>query len=184
MKNLAIARRYAKALLAIGKEDNQAEAYKDELAEFVVTLEEDGSGLKQALTNPLYPAEGRKKVLQGVLGKMYLSNVMNSFLYLVFDKDRISSLKDISELYEKLTDELTNIARAMVSSAVELSSEAEEKIREALSKMTGKKVILDVQTNPALIGGIVTRMGDLVFDGSISTQLSTINDVFKRGEKV
>jgi F-type H+-transporting ATPase subunit delta len=67
---------------------------------------------------------------------------------------------------------------------VELSSEAEEKIREALSKMTGKKVILDVQTNPALIGGIVTRMGDLVFDGSISTQLSTINDVFKRGEKV
>lgn len=62
MKNLAIARRYAKALLAIGKEDNQAEAYKDELAEFVVTLGEDGSGLKQALTNPLYPAEGRKKV--------------------------------------------------------------------------------------------------------------------------
>jgi F-type H+-transporting ATPase subunit delta len=183
VKNLAIARRYAKALLAIGKEDNQAEAYKDELAEFVVTLEEE-SGLKQALTNPLYPAEGRKKVLQGVLGKMYLSNVMNSFLYLVFDKDRISSLKDISELYEKLTDELTNIARAVVSSAVELSSEAEEKIREALSKMTGKKVILDVQTNPALIGGIVTRMGDLVFDGSISTQLSTINDVFKRGEKV
>ena len=183
MRDLAIARRYAKALLAIGKEDNQAEAYRDELAEFVDTLEREET-LKQALTNPLYPAEGRKKVLEGVVELMYMSNVMNSFIYLVFDKGRIACLKEISEFYRKLTDDLTNIARAVVSSAVELSSEAEEKIRDALSRMTGKTVILDVRTDPSLIGGLVTRMGDLVFDGSVRTQLSTIQDIFNRGEKV
>ncbi len=183
MTNLAIARRYAKALLAIGKEDGQAETYKEELSGFVETLEKEKI-LKHALTNRLYAADSRKKVLQKVLEELSLSKVMNSFLSLVFDKGRIAYLKDISEFYQKLTDELVNIARATVTSAVELSSDAQEKIQEALSKMTGKKVIVDAQTDPSLIGGLVAKIGDLVFDGSIKAQLVTIQDIFKRGEKV
>ena len=183
MTNLAIARRYAKALLAIGKEDGQAEAYKEELTGFVETLETE-KGLRHALTNPLYAAEGRAKVLQKVLEKMSLSKVMHSFLSLVFDKGRIAYLKDISAFYQKLTDDLGNIARATITSAVELSSEAQEKIQDALSKMTGKKVIVETQTDSSLIGGLVAKIGDLVFDGSIKTQLLTIQDIFKRGEKV
>lgn len=183
MTNLAIARRYAKALLAIGKEDKKAEAYKKELAAFVETLEKE-KVLKHALINPLYGTEDRKKVLQKIMERMSLSKVVTSFLYLIFDKRRMAYLKDISEFYQRLTDDLANIARATVTSAAGLSSEAKKKIQDALAKMTGKKVIVDAQTDPSLIGGLVAKIGDLVFDGSIKTQLLTVQDIFKRGEKV
>lgn len=183
MTNLAIARRYAKALLAIGREDGRAETYKEELEGFVETLEKE-KGLKHALTNPLYAVEGRAKVLRKVLERMRLSKVMHSFLALVFDKGRIAYLKDISAFYQKLTDDLANIGRATITSAVELSSEAQGKIQDALSKMTGKRIIVETQIDPSLIGGLVAKIGDLVFDGSIKTQLLTIQDIFKRGEEV
>jgi F-type H+-transporting ATPase subunit delta len=67
-------------------------------------------------------------------------------------------------------------------SATELSSDAVEKIKEALSNKTGKQVILDVEQDPNLLGGIVTRIGDLVLDGSIKTQLLNMRETLKRGE--
>ena len=183
MKNLVIARRYAKALLLIGKEDGQAEAYKEELGGLAALLEEQPE-LEQAICNPLYNAEGRKKVLETVIEKLALSKVMSAFLLLLFDKGRIAFLGDISEFYEVLADELKGIARASLVSATELSSETVDKIRESLSKKTGKEIILDIEQDPSLIGGIVTRIGDLVLDGSIKTQLFNMRETLKRGESV
>ena len=79
MKNLAIARRYAKALLLIGKEDGQAEAYKDELGGLSDLLQKE-PGLEQAIGNPLYDTAERKKVLETVIEKLSLSKVMSAFL--------------------------------------------------------------------------------------------------------
>ena len=76
------------------------------------------------------------------------------------------------------------IARASLVSATELSSDTVEKIRTSLSKMTGKDIILDVEQDPGLIGGVVTRIGDLVLDGSIKTQLFNMRESLKRGESV
>ena len=89
MKNLAIARRYAKALLMIGKEDGQTETYKEELSGIAELIQRE-KALEQALANPLYYAAGRRKVLVAVIDKMNLSTVMNSFLLLVFEKDRMA----------------------------------------------------------------------------------------------
>ena len=183
MKNLTIARRYAKALLLIGKEDGQAESYREELAG-VSELIQNQKELDQALTNPLYDAEGRKKLLETIIEKLNLSKVMQSFLMLLFDKGRIGFIVAIDEYYQKLADELKGIARASLTSATELSSDTVEKIREALSKKTGKDVMLDVQQDPTLIGGIVTQIGDLVLDGSIKTQLLNMRESLKRGESV
>jgi len=146
MKNLAIARRYAKALLLIGKEDDQVEAYQEELQRFANLLEEQ-TVLNQAITNPLYEAAGRRNLLQTLIQKLGLSKVMASYLMLLFDK-------------------------------------AIEKIRAGLSQKTGKDVILEVEQDPNLIGGIVTKIGDLVLDGSIKTQLSNIRESLKRGEGI
>ncbi len=183
MKNLAIARRYAKALLLIGKEDGQAETYRQEL-EGVTRIIENGTGLFQALTNPLYDTAGRRKVLETVIQKLNLSKVMKSFLILLFDKGRISFISDINDFYQKLVDELKGIARASLISASTLSSETIEKIRTSLSKKTGKELVLEVEQDPELIGGIVTRIGDLVLDGSIKTQLLNMRENLKRGERV
>ena len=183
MKNLTVARRYAKALLLIGKEDGQAETYRKEL-DGIARLIEQEKGLEQALSNPLYDVAERRKVLLALIEKLNLSKVMTSFLTLLFDKGRIGFLGSVNDFYQKLADELKGIARADLVSATELSSETVEKIRTTLSEMTGKDIILEVEQDPGLIGGIVTRIGDLVLDGSIKTQLLNMRESLKRGESV
>jgi len=183
VKNLAIARRYAKALMLIGKADGNAETYKDELERVTGLISENGD-LELAIANPLYDAAGRKKVLQSVVEKMDLSEIMRAFLLLVFDKGRIGFLASINDFYQKLADELKGVARASMVSATELSAETVEKIRATLSQKTGKDIILEVEQDPSLIGGIITRIGDLVLDGSIRTQLLNMKESLKRGESV
>jgi F-type H+-transporting ATPase subunit delta len=183
MKKMVIARRYAKALLLIGKEDGNTETYRDELAGFSELVEREKT-LEQAINNPLYNAEERKKVLKSVLEKSGFSGIMKSFLTLLFDKGRFIYLSSINELFQKLADELKGISRASLVSATELSSDTVEKIRVTLSEKTGKDIILDVEKDTGLIGGIVTRIGDLVLDGSIKTQLLNMRESLKRGEGV
>ena len=103
---------------------------------------------------------------------------------LLFDKGRIGFISSISDFYQKLVDELKGVARASLISATELTSEIIEKIRNSLSKRTGKDIVLEVEQDPGLIGGIVTRIGDLVLDGSIKTQLLNMRETLKRGESV
>ncbi len=183
MKNLAVARRYAKALLLIGKEDGKAQDYKQEIAA-VADMIETQPTLEQALLNPLYDVEARRKVLEAIIKQLKLSAVMSSFLLLLFDKRRIGFIGAISDFYQKLADELQGIARASLVSASKLSADTIDKIKSALSTRTGKEVILDVQQDPELIGGIVTKIGDLVLDGSIKTQLLNMRETLKRGESV
>ncbi len=183
MKNLAIARRYAKALLAIGKDDGKAELYRTELEGATRIFCEDQQ-LDSIINNPLYPAVSRKQILQTILQKLALSDVMNAYLLLLFDKGRFGFLKTINEFYQKLADDYKGIARATLSSAIELSEDTIEKIRSALSRKTGKEIVLEVTHDPSLIGGIVTKIGDLVLDGSIRTQLLNMKESLKRGERV
>lgn len=183
MKNLTIARRYAKALLIIGKEDGQAETYGEELDGFAKLIAKEKE-LEQAIINPLYATSGRKKVLETVIDKVGISKIVASFLLLLFDKGRFDFLSDINEFYQKLADELKGVLRASLVSASELSSETVEKIRTTLSKRTGKDIILQVEQDPSLIGGIVSRIGDLVLDGSIKSQLLNMRESLKRGESI
>lgn len=180
MKNLAIARRYAKALLLISKEDGQTDTYRNELGGFAALVEQEKS-LYAAITNPLYATAGRRNVLQSVIDKLDLTRTMKSFLLLIFDKGRIGFIGNINDYYQKLADELKGVARASLVSAIDLSAETVEKIRGALSKKTSKDIILEVEQDPELIGGIITKIGDLVWDGSIKTQLINMRESLKRG---
>lgn len=178
MKNLIVARRYAKALLIIGKEDGQAETYRHELAGFAKLMAKE-KALEQAITSPLYAVSGRKKVLEIIVDKVGISKIVASFLLLLFDKGRFGFLSDINNFYQKLADELKGVLRASLVSATELSSETVEKIRTTLSTRTGKDIILQVEQDPGLIGGIVSRIGDLVLDGSIRNQLLNMRKSLK-----
>jgi F-type H+-transporting ATPase subunit delta len=181
--SVRIARRYAKALLSIGREDGQAETYKEELGGLVQLLE-DQKELEMAICNPLYDPEDRKNVLEAVVERAGVSKVMASFLSLLFDKGRIQYLKDIYIFYEKLTDELANIVRADLVSAVELSEDIIAKIQSALSEQSGKTVKMETRVDPALIGGLVTKIGDTVLDGSVRTQLLSLKESLQRSENI
>ncbi len=183
MKNLAVSRRYAKALILIGQEDGKAEHYNSEL-DAIVGLFDSQDGFENALTNPLFNKNDRKKVLEAVLAATDLSAIMNSFLILLFDKGRIGFLREIASYYKDLVDELKGVAKASIVSATELSADSIDKIKEALSKKTGKNIVLNVEQDPNLIGGVVTKLGDLVLDGSVKTQLINMRETLKKGESV
>lgn len=183
MKNLAVSRRYAKALILIGQEDGQAEQYNSEL-DAVVGLFDKQEDLEKTVTNPLFNKNDRKKVLTAVLAATDLSAIMKSFLVLLFDKGRIGFLREIASYYNDLADELKGVVKASIVSATELSQDAVDKIKEALSKKTGKNIVLKVEQDPSLIGGVVTKIGDLVLDGSVKTQLINMRETLKKGESV
>ncbi len=183
MKNLAVSRRYAKALILIGQEDSQAELYNEEL-ESIVQLFDTQEAFEKALTNPLYNKNDRKKVLEAVLTSTDLSVIMKSFMTLLFDKGRIGFIREIASYYKDMADELKGVVKAGIVSATELSADAVEKIKAALSKKTGKNIVLKVEQDPSLIGGVVTKIGDLVLDGSVRTQLINMRETLKKGESV
>ncbi len=183
MRSSVIARRYAKALILIGKEDGQSEKYREEL-DGIIALLNQNPAFEEAVNNPLYDFAKRKKMFTTVMGALDLSNVMKSYLNLIFDKQRFGHIRSVSEYYNKLADEVQGIVRADLVSATELSSDMYEQIRQALANMTGKEILLETRQDPALIGGIVTRIGDLVLDGSIKTQLKNMRESLKRGESL
>ncbi|MCF8111057.1 MAG: F0F1 ATP synthase subunit delta [Desulfobacteraceae bacterium] len=183
MRSSAIARRYAKALILVGREDGRAENYREELQGFIGLLDAQPA-FEQAITNPLHDMEERRKLLETVLDKIDLSAVMKSYITLLFKKKRFDYLRDVNEHYNRLADELKGIVRAELVSATDLSPDSFEKIRQSLSKMTGREVILESSRDPELIGGVVTKIGDLVLDGSIRTQLKNMRESLKRGESV
>lgn len=181
MRSSVIARRYAKALMLIGSEDGKIDDYRESLNAFLSLLDREQQ-LAQVIGNPVYSTANRRNVLEAVLEKMEAPKVIQVFLLLLFDKGRIHFLPGILEYYNKLADEAQGIVRADLTSAAELSSEMYEQIRAALSKLTGKEVLLEARQDKSLIGGIVTRIGDFVLDGSVRTQLQNMRESLKRGE--
>lgn len=91
---------------------------------------------------------------------------------------------DISTYYSAMADELKGVVRASVVAATNLSKANIAKIQKSLSQKTGKTVVLDVQKDSSLIGGIITKIGDLVLDGSVKTQLINMRETLKKGESV
>jgi len=181
MKNLAVARRYAKALMLIGHGDGKAESYAEEL-DLVDKVFLSEKELTDIVLNPLFERTKRRDLLFSVIDKISISETMKTFIMLLFDKRRIAFVHEINGYYQKFVDDIKNIARATITSASPLSDEIVEQLKIALSRKTGKAVEVKLKTDPDIIGGIITTIGDLVYDGSIKRQLENMKESFKRGE--
>ena len=108
--------------------------------------------------------------------------VTGNFLTLLVQKKRAAIIPEIAESFQVMVDEDKNISHGMVVSAIELTAELREKIQDTLEKLTGKKVELTASVDPSIIGGIVAKVGDVVLDGSIRTQLASLKDSIKGRE--
>ena len=179
MISQTLARRYAQALLALGQEDGNFEKYGKELAVFAEAMA--GPELSEALTNPIYPKQIRRGILDGLLAKMGLSKIMENFVGLLQDKARISHTAAINTYYQRLVDEVNNVQRAQVTTASKISEAVKKQINVTLEKMTGKTIILDVVQDPEIIGGVVAKVGDLTLDGSVKTQLRNLKESLVKG---
>ncbi|WAC08628.1 MAG: ATP synthase F1 subunit delta [Thermodesulfobacteriota bacterium] len=175
MLNKKIARRYAQALIEIGKENNRIDNFKTELNNFSNLLKKFPE-FQDALLSPLYSAEDLKKTILGVAAKIKLSETIKNFLCLLVDKRRIQYFSAILELYEDLTYQISGYVKARVITARPLSTSDLESIKKSLEDITRKKVLLNSVVEPQIIGGVIAEVGDKIFDGSIRNQLQRIGE--------
>ncbi|HBA88915.1 MAG TPA: F0F1 ATP synthase subunit delta [Geobacter sp.] len=180
MSTNAIAKRYAKALVQIGSEAGSVEGFSSELTRFSALLT-DSRELSAIFANPAYGIEAKKEILKDLVAKLSITPMISNMLMLLLERGRISVLPLIAESYGAFADELSGVIRPTLSSGLPLEAAQIEEIRSALAKSTGKKVELKVEVDPSLIGGVVTKIGGKVFDGSVRTQLARIQDILQKG---
>jgi F-type H+-transporting ATPase subunit delta len=171
----SVARRYARALLAIGIQQQTYDALGKELDRTAETLLRSPE-LRQALENPVFPASKRRAVLEELARRLALSKVVRNFVMLLLDKGRIGALPDIARAHRALVDEHAGRVRATITSARPLDPALESRLKLALEKQSGKVVILEKKEDPSILGGVVTQLGDTVYDGSVRTQLSRLRE--------
>ena len=150
----------------------------DETGEELAALAEasENPELRRVLMNPRFSRSVRCEIVDGILESMGAGELVRKFAQLVARKDRIADLPGIAERYRALADEMRGRVRAQVRTAYELSGAAQEELRRKLSEMSGKDVILEVEKDETLIGGLVCRMGGVVMDGSVRNQLKNLRE--------
>jgi F-type H+-transporting ATPase subunit delta len=166
----SIARRYAKALFGLGVDQGTYERLGQELADLARAYE-GSSDLRLALDNPVIKPSEKQRVLGVILPRIAPSAPVQRFAELLLARGRITLLGPIARAYRELADGRAGQLRATVTAAAPLSASDLDRVRRALEKRTGRTMIMETAVDPDLIGGIVARVGDLVLDGSVRTQL-------------
>lgn len=166
----AAARRYAKALFELAKEAGTVAQVLGELTNMGDLLEGNPE-LHDVLFRPLHPVAQRKGVLVGVTDGIGASPTVRNFFSLLIDQRRLVDFPAIREEFERLASEDAGLRRAEVISAGPLRDDQLERLRRALAVRTGGEVEVSVRVDPSLLGGVIAKVGDLVFDGSLRTQL-------------
>ena len=168
-----IAKRYARAFFAVAGEENRYEEYYGELSLFAAIMR-DNDNLSELLSNPVYDKGDKKKVVDQVLQKLNLSLPTANFIRLLVEKRRMASLEDIEVNYRTLMDDAIGISRVQVKSAFPLTAELATNLKRGLESLTGKKVEMQISEDASLLGGVVVRVGDKLYDGSIKAQLNNM----------
>ena len=181
MKSQAAAIRYAKALFGLAKDEHRLAEVREELERFAGLLDSHDE-LRDALQQPLYPADERKAVVKAVAGPASQSPLLVNFYSFLIDQRRFVDFAGIVEEFGRLADEDAGLTTAYVVAASDMDERRRDRLRRALSERTGREVRLEVTVDPELIGGAVAKVGDLVFDGSLRTQLSQLRANLTKGQ--
>lgn len=137
--------------------------------------------LRLLLDSPTFALEKKTAIITDLCGLLELSDGMKTFLILLLEKDRIDYIPQIDLNYRKFADEISGVVRAKITSASALTEERAETLKKGLEKQTGKKVVLSIETDKSLIGGLQAEMDGKLFDGSVKTQLKRIEATLAKG---
>ncbi|MFH0960777.1 MAG: ATP synthase F1 subunit delta [Pseudomonadota bacterium] len=178
MIDTTLAKRYAKALLEIGQANDALDKYGSDL-EALTKIISESKDFKEVLVSPVFTKEDKKKIAGEILDKLGADVMVKNFVNVLLDRERIDQLPGIETAFRSSVDEIRGITRGQVISAESLGESDLTLVTEALSKISGKKVLVTTEVNPFLIGGLVARVGDMVFDGTIRTQLNQLKESLK-----
>jgi F-type H+-transporting ATPase subunit delta len=174
MTNRAAALRYARALFDVALAERQDLDQIDRELAGTSSLVRGNEQLQRALFNPAIPASRKRAVVEHLLSLSPVNPILSRVLLLLADRDRLVLLPDLAEAYRSRLMDHQQIVRARVTTAVALPADRVSALEQGLAEATGRRVDLQVDVDPSIVGGAVTRIGSTVYDGSITTQLEKL----------
>ena len=171
----SLARRYARAVLEIGTAHGNLDKIGADLRALARAMH-DSAELVTALTNPAIRRADRRRVIDGLLARVSAAPHTRNLVHLLLDGERMGSLAAISREVDAMIEARAGRLRAEVTSARPLDAAQLSQITAALEKLSGKKVAVTRREDPELLGGVVAKLGDTVYDGSLRTQLRALRD--------
>ena len=179
MTETTVARRYAQALYEEAERAGRVERIDEDMAMIRETL--DGSEeLTTFFESPIISRERKEAVVAALFGER-VAPLMRSFIELLIEKQREALFPDVVRAYGALRDAQQGIVEATARSAFPISEEEQHRLARALEQKTGQTVRLRLVHDPALVGGLVVRIGDTVYDGSVRNQLATLRERMEQG---
>ena len=169
------AARYAKALLDVSIKESDPDRAEQELAAFVGLVEQHPD-LQRALGNPVVSAADKRAVVQQILDRLQPTSPAGKLVLLLASRGRLALLPDLLDVYRERLMEHRNVLSAEVTTAVALSPDRAAQLQQRLAAATGRTVTMTTKVDASIIGGVVTRIGSTVFDGSVATQLAKVKD--------
>jgi F-type H+-transporting ATPase subunit delta len=175
----AIARRYARALFGLG-DATTAAGLLEELARLSDAIVASDA-LRRVLFTPIHARPQRRAVIGELSTRLGLSPELRAFARILVDENRAQHLPSICDALRELVERAQGRIEAEVTSARELSAAEAAGIEEALSRRIGARVSLKTRVDPSLVAGVVARVGDLLLDGSLRSQIATLGENLRRG---
>ena len=175
-----LAATYSQAIFELARDKNALEQVEKEM----VMVEETIKGQEDLATlmyHPRVPSEAKKDTINKVFGQE-LTDYVRNFLLLLVDKRRETAFPAIVRQYVNLANKARNIMEAEVTTALPLTQVQQEELGMKLSKVTGHTVVLKPTIDPAIMGGVIVKIGDKLIDGSIVRQLKALEQALLRTE--
>ena len=173
MTTRASAARYARALFDVALQESDPEQVERDLTAFSDLLDQHAE-LHKVVTNPGIPLQGKVGVIREIVGRAGFAAPVGKLLVMLAERDRLTIWRDLVALYRERLLEHQHVIRAEVTTATPLSPERTAAIEQRLATATGRRVLLSTKVDPAIIAGVVTRIGSTVYDGSVASQLDAM----------
>jgi F-type H+-transporting ATPase subunit delta len=172
------ARRYAEAAFQIAERDGTIAQWLEELDAASRALSDEGAA--RVLANPAVPGPQRAELAERILADG-ISQGPRNLVLLLLRRGRVESLPDVAREFRRLYDRREGIVEARVTSAAPLDDAETEALRGRLSAMTGGRIQMTFEVDPAILGGVVVRLGDRLIDGSVRGRLERLRSRLAAG---
>lgn len=176
----AVARRYAKALYDLSKETNEVDRVQREITA-IAHAWETSAELRGVFENPAFSPEQRKAVVVALGQRVGAGRIVANTLAMLADRSRMRNVGEIAEAFVAKVEAASGRVRAEVVTAAPLPDAYYVELAKVLERAVGRSVSITKKVDPTIIGGVVTRIGDTVFDGSITHRLQSLkNDLLSQ----
>jgi F-type H+-transporting ATPase subunit delta len=175
MSGETVARRYAAALADVVEKSPESDVIKSELKQWEAMMTSNAD-LINVFRNPAVAHASKEKLLENLIERAKPSRTTANFLRVLLRNNRLTELEQINTKFASVMEERSGAVAATVVSARPLSADEQAELRNNLSKLTGKNVSLNFNIDRNIIGGVVTKIGSTVYDGSVKTQLENLKE--------